>query len=98
MVDHPRRQLVPLLAVAAVDGDAVLSVLVLRLGEVVEELGGELGEVAAVDGVVGLEEHLAQLRLAERVVPVDGSDGPSENCAQNCAPDLRRQELRGRRT
>ena len=72
VVDHPRRQLVPLLAVAAVDRDAVLGVLVLRLGEVVKQFGGELGEVAAVDGVVGLEEHLAQLRLAERVVPERG--------------------------
>ena len=58
----------PLLLLAPVDRDAVLGVLVLRLGEVVEELGGELGEVAAVDGVVGLEEHLAQHVLQLEVV------------------------------
>ena len=48
--------------------EAVLGFLVLGEGEVVEELLRDLGKVSAAHLVVGLEEDLAQLRLAQGVV------------------------------
>ena len=68
MIDGPRGQLVPLVGLAPVDGEAQLGVLVLGLLQVLDDLVDELAEEPAADEVVRLHEDLAQARLADRVV------------------------------
>mmetsp|Transcript_1918 Transcript_1918/g.6623 ORF Transcript_1918/g.6623 Transcript_1918/m.6623 type:complete len:203 (+) Transcript_1918:622-1230(+) len=65
---EPPRKLVPLRALATVDGHAPLYELVLAHLEVVDHLLGHLGNVAPGDEVVRLEEDLAQAALACGVV------------------------------
>jgi hypothetical protein len=68
VVDHPLRELVPLVEAAAVDREPPLAELVLALPEVLHDLVRELGEVAALDEVVRLEEDLTQAALPDRIV------------------------------
>jgi hypothetical protein len=70
VVHDPLGELVPLVGLAAVDGHTPLRVLVLGLLEVGDELGRELGEVLALEEVVGLEEDLPQTRRPGGVVAV----------------------------
>mmetsp|Transcript_22501 Transcript_22501/g.57910 ORF Transcript_22501/g.57910 Transcript_22501/m.57910 type:complete len:542 (-) Transcript_22501:719-2344(-) len=68
VADDPARELRPLGAPPAVDGEAVLGVHVLGLLQVGEQLLRQLGEVAPLQEVVGLEEDLPKRRVTKRVV------------------------------
>jgi hypothetical protein len=68
VVAHPRCELGPLIAFAAINRHAVLCEDVLAVLELFHQLVRHLREIAALDEIVGLEEYLAQSRLADGIV------------------------------
>jgi len=68
VVDHPAGESVPLVGLAPIDGDPVLGVLVLGLLEIGEELLRDHREVPSANHVICLQEDVAQVAHAERVV------------------------------
>mmetsp|Transcript_134093 Transcript_134093/g.388139 ORF Transcript_134093/g.388139 Transcript_134093/m.388139 type:complete len:327 (+) Transcript_134093:967-1947(+) len=68
--ENPTAQILPFVALAAVNAQAPLDMLVLGLLQIVDELLCELGKIPASDSVVCLQEDVAQLVLAHRGILV----------------------------
>lgn len=68
VIDNPGGEFVPFIETAAIDGDAPFDHLVFAGFKVGDDLFGELGQVATLDHVVGLEEDSSESRFSHRII------------------------------